>query len=780
MIETKNNNIELLAPAGNYNSFIAACKSGANAIYMGIDKFNARVMAENLTIDKYIECIEYAHLRDVKVYLTLNTLLYDNEINEALELAYKLYLNGLDAVIVQDMGIASLIHELIPNLDLHASTQMSAYNLEQVSVLKDMGFKRVVLARELSINEIEYICKNTDVEIEVFVHGALCVSFSGQCLLSSTIGDRSANRGSCAQPCRMKYRLYDKGSKKLLSRDAYLLSKKDIFGFEHLENLINIGVTSLKIEGRNKNPEYVANTVTNYRKKIDSIILGNNFDTNIAKKELEQMFNRDGLSYGYFEGTDYRNSITELSPKNTGIYLGKVIEKKNKFIKLKLEEDIDLHDGIEIYSEDKVVSTIVTCIKDNNGKIVNENVRKGSYVYIGDINSSVSENDLVYKTSSNKLNEKYRNIEDKYKPQILLKVIIKQDLNISTIARFEEQEIITDIEYVPQIANSKSINEDTIIECFSKTKDELFDFNVKECIIDNNLFVPVSAMNDLRRKTVQNIILRIKEKNKICSDNEIKELVDNFINSKELEIKNNNINREKYNSLFIYDYNNVIDYIELYNKKYNKDLQVIYINISAFMKYEKEIFEKYLNKVKIYIHIPNVFFSNLHNYIKNNLDRLVSNGISGVLVGNLTFINELNVLKNKYSINLIADYSLNITNIYSAKKYADIGFDKITILPETSIESIVNISKYFNSEAIDDYITVMTSRYCMIGSFVANRNIGEKCSMPCIKNNYVIKDSYNENHEIILDNIDCIMRIVKKYNNKVGDGYNLNIRNYIL
>ncbi|MEG0872985.1 MAG: peptidase U32 family protein [Clostridia bacterium] len=192
-------NIELLAPAGNIESFKAAVQTKADAIYMGVGKYNARTMAKNFDKNEYIECIEYAHKRGVKVYLTLNTLMYDSEILDALNIVVELYSKGLDAVIVQDIGLAMAIKEVLPNLALHASTQMSIYNLQQVKFLEKIGFKRIVLARELSVSQIEYICQNTDIEIEVFVHGALCVSLSGQCNLSGSIGDRSANRGACAR-----------------------------------------------------------------------------------------------------------------------------------------------------------------------------------------------------------------------------------------------------------------------------------------------------------------------------------------------------------------------------------------------------------------------------------------------------------------------------------------------------------------------------------------------------------------------------------------------------
>jgi len=260
--------IELLAPAGSYESFIAAINAGADAIYMGLKNFNARVMTNNFSIQAYKDAIDFAHKRNVKVYLTLNTLLLDVEIREALESVYELYKVGLDGVIVQDLGIADLIHKIMPDLSLHASTQMSVCTIEQVKTLEKLGFERVVLARELSIQEIKDIAQNTSLEIEVFVHGALCVSVSGQCLMSAMIGDRSANRGSCAGPCRKRYSLYSTSGREVC-KNRYLLSKKDIYGIDKLEELIEAGVCSLKVEGRNKTPEYVAGVIKNYRDAID-------------------------------------------------------------------------------------------------------------------------------------------------------------------------------------------------------------------------------------------------------------------------------------------------------------------------------------------------------------------------------------------------------------------------------------------------------------------------------------------------------------------------------
>ena len=258
--------IDLLSPVGDFDCLKAAVQNGANSVYFGADLFSARAFASNFDINTLEKAILYAKTRGVKTNLTLNTLVTDNEFNEAFELAKKAYKFGIDAIIVQDLGLAKQLIKHFPDLDIHSSTQMTAHNLQGVLELQRLGFKRVVLSRELSLQEIEYICKNTNVEIEVFVHGALCISYSGQCLFSSMVGGRSGNRGKCAQPCRLPYKLLenDKGIDK-----GHLLSTRDLCGLNCIPNLIKAGVTCLKIEGRMKNPEYVATVTRIYRKYID-------------------------------------------------------------------------------------------------------------------------------------------------------------------------------------------------------------------------------------------------------------------------------------------------------------------------------------------------------------------------------------------------------------------------------------------------------------------------------------------------------------------------------
>ncbi len=292
--------VELLAPAGDYEALMSAVNAGCDAVYLGGKNFGARAYATNFDHDDLKAALEFCHLRDVKVYVTVNTLVANEEFEKLVNYLDFLYSIGVDAVIVQDMGVLKFLRENYPGLKVHASTQMTVHNLEGVQELAEKGVSRVILSRELTLKEIKDIVQNSNIEVEVFVHGALCVSYSGQCFMSSILGGRSGNRGRCAQPCRLKYSLVDKEGK-VLEKDLHLLSMTDLCTIENIPNLIEAGVTSFKIEGRMKNAEYVASVVKAYREAIDCFYEGKAFDSGKAIEEMSRIFNR-GFSSGYLFG----------------------------------------------------------------------------------------------------------------------------------------------------------------------------------------------------------------------------------------------------------------------------------------------------------------------------------------------------------------------------------------------------------------------------------------------------------------------------------------------
>lgn len=771
MVKTTKENVELLAPAGSYDAFIAAVNAGADAVYMGVGKYNARTMATNLSLEEYIKAIDYAHKRNVKVYLTLNTLLLDSEIKDALELVLELYKEGLDAVILQDLGMATLIHKFLPDLPLHASTQMSVCNLDQVKYLEKLGFTRVVLGRELSIKEIENIAKNTKVEIEVFVHGALCVCFSGQCMASSMIGDRSANRGSCAQPCRMKYSLYTESEKRPLVSNRYLLSKKDIFGIEHLQELLDAGVKSFKIEGRNKTVEYTAGTVSNYRRTID-----NAFKVEDAQKlELLQLFNRSGQSDGYLKGVRYKQSISETTPKNTGLFLGKVLDKKQEYIKIKLEQDINLHDGIEIVTKEGNVSSIVTCIRDDRFNIINEKCEIGQVVYIGDLKGKLEKGAVVYKTSSDELNNKYAEFKNvnKHNTRLEYNVVVRIVRNKKIQALDVDNNILVELDCIPEASKTTGVTVDKIEQCFTKTEDSSVVFKNIKIDLDENLFVPVSKLNELRRNLVDAI-----ERSKIVKRDIKSKDVKEFLEKENKEIlykirqeENNTV--KKQGSLYMYRYNKDVDYIKLYKEKYEERLDRLYIPARHYIKHEQDIL-KYIDRVDVYIEVPNIVLSNMDKCLKENLERLIKQGVKGILLGNLGYVEECIRLKEKYNIKLVGNYTLNIANKYTASHYTKL--DCIIPIFETDEPDLEEISKVKNVELVEGVVSAMTTRYCMLASFVKNADKKGECKAVCKEKDYYILDTHNKKYNIITDSTDCITELVRnkrKYNEKHLNKFNV-------
>ena len=393
--------IELLAPAGSSEALHAAVENGADAVYLGGKLFNARAQADNFNMDVLKEELDYAHARGVNIYLTMNTLVSDDELKQALLFAADARGAGIDGIIVQDLGLAGALHRVMPDVPLHGSTQMTIYDRDGVRALENMGFKRVVLARELALQEASEIARNTRLEVEVFVHGALCVCYSGQCLMSSIIGGRSGNRGRCAQPCRLPYRLIcstysgqkpqyseeircnpdaklPEGSRSSHNKPShndlrvidiqdaqYLLSPKDMCSLEHIDEIVASGIRSLKIEGRMKSPEYVATVVRIYRKYLDLAmkrVQGQQLEGTQGKEkqkiseadmhDLLQIFNRGGFSSGYMKGKTGRDMMSFNKPNNSGIYLGSVIsyDERSQNIHVKLEDNLSIGDGIEIWT----------------------------------------------------------------------------------------------------------------------------------------------------------------------------------------------------------------------------------------------------------------------------------------------------------------------------------------------------------------------------------------------------------------------------------------------
>lgn len=396
---------ELLVPAGDFECVRAGVQNGADCIYFGANMFSARASAKNFSREELEQVIEYCKIRNVKTNLTLNTLITDSEFADAVEVAKTAYEYGIDAIIVQDLGLARYLIKHFPGIEIHGSTQMSVHNLEGVLELEKLGFKRVVLAREVPINEIEYIRNNCNVDLEIFIHGALCISYSGQCLFSSLVGGRSGNRGKCAQPCRLPYTLLEED--KAIDK-GYLLSPKDLCSLEYLPKLINLGVNSFKIEGRMKTPEYVATVTRIYRKYIDLAMSNKDFIIDETdKKDLLQVFNRGGFSSGHLTSSPNKDLIFADKPNNIGLFLGNICKyNPNKgYVTLKLNESVSIGDCISIEGEEGAYTISELMEQDNNLKVA----KSGQIVKLGRMKGNIKPGAKVYKLNSKSLFDNCKN-----------------------------------------------------------------------------------------------------------------------------------------------------------------------------------------------------------------------------------------------------------------------------------------------------------------------------------------------------------------------------------
>lgn len=494
-----NKKIELLAPVGDERGLRAAINSGADAVYFGGKAFNARVgAAENF--DNLENHIEYAKLRNVNVFITFNTLIYNDEVDRVIPLIKNIYNAGADAIIIQDLGIIDIVRNNI-NISMHASTQMSCNNSDSVRFLKSLGFERVVLAREMSFSDIKLIRENVgDIELETFVHGALCVSFSGQCAYSYLHGGRSANRGSCAQPCRMEYT----GGK-----TDYPLSTKDLMTIDIIPDLLNSGITSFKIEGRAKRSEYVAITTSIYRRALDLAIENKDIPVEKFRESLIKIFNRGGFSQGYYYNS--KDIFENYKPSHSGEEIGEVVSYKKNKIYIKAHTELNVYDGISIGESGKVGMEISDLYKDGirveraKGNLSFSSILKD--VYVGD--KVYRTTDRIQMNYANEIIEK-----NSFKHLLSLDCIIDSKIKLTVSSRYDSR--FNGIEYISeynvQEAKKSITTEEDILSSLSKTGNTVFEFeNINIDIRFNNPFIPVKILNEARRfiiEKMENILLQ--------------------------------------------------------------------------------------------------------------------------------------------------------------------------------------------------------------------------------------------------------------------------------
>lgn len=647
-------NVEILAPVGKMSMLYAGLSAGACSFYLALDDFGARAYAKNFSLENIEEVIDYVHLFDKKVFITINTLIKDEEIDKAIFYVEKLFEYGADAILIQDIGLYSLVKDINENakhkLEFHASTQMAIKDYEGAITAKKLGFDRVVVARESEIDEIEKICK-LDIDTEVFVHGSLCVSFSGECLMSSYLGKRSANRGRCAGICRKKYQLINDG--KVLGEDYYL-SMKDLSTIDFTDDLIKAGVDSLKIEGRMKTDEYVYNTVKNYGEKIYE----NSYDNN----QLRDISNRSYTS-GFIFGQ--KSAYLALENENKHREIGEVYEKNGKrFFKS---------------NSNLIKESILQVTTEKNKKLpltLTEDLKKNQELELKDF-PDAKLNSNIYLLSSKILKENLDQGLNYYKNLPLdIKFEVKIGQKPKITLKYKDTKISYEGENLVEEGKNISLTKKDISENLTKLGNTIYKANEVEINIAPNIFLRKKDINSMRRKAIE--ILNEKRlsiyKNKPVKI-EKRKLKDkkNYKREKNIELLSNDIDIS-----LLKDFDNI--YLRKYDKKFD-GLNIFYI-MDADKKYDLDFISFLKDK-----NFKGVVFNNYKDFVLK--DELLKNGFE-IRIG-------------RY---------LNVFNSYTFDFYNDFS-SMISSSVENSFENINKNSRIYPTEILAyGPIELMNMRHC--------------------------------------------------------------------
>ena len=715
--------VELLAPVGSFEALKAAVQNGANAVYLGGKDFGARASANNFDRDELKEAVKYAHIRGVQVFVTTNTLRKENEIEDFLEYAKFLYDIDVDAIILQDIGMARLIKRELPDFELHASTQMVAHSLEDVKYLESVGFDRVVLAREVTVEEIKYICDNCKADIEVFVHGALCVCYSGQCLMSSMIGNRSGNRGRCAQPCRQRYELIDVYTGEVVNSNGdYLLSPRDLNAIEEIDKVIDAGVHSLKIEGRMKRPEYVATVIDGYRKTIDEYLATNKLNVSDETiNDLYTIFNRK-FTKGLLLGDVGKDMMNSQLPNNQGLYVGTVVDynKKAKRLKIKLANTLKKGDGINLGG-----GTIGRIIKNGNIETIGY---KGETIEL-DFVGEARKGQIVFKTSDSELMDRVQATftQDKefVKNIIDAKITIKLGQNpILTLKDRHSNEATIEGDKIVEEAMKVALSKEKVETQLRKLGNTPYELDLLEIELDDNVSLPISLLNQMRRDCIELLDKeRVSIKNRKYKNKIVKYKPVQYNRNKQQEISVKVKNLEQLESALECGVDRI----------YYEDTNTIDKAMRLAMKYNK----------KVIYSAPRI----IRNKEYNHLAKANNAGVESVQVGNY---GSIDYFKDK---KLNIDYYLNAFNSETINYYKEIGADTLCISQELNINEIKETIKYtdINIESVVyGYTPLMITEYCPMGVIVRDCKKDKRVAK-CKESIYALRNSKGDEFRVSQD-----------------------------
>jgi len=705
---------ELLSPAGNIQSAIAAINAGADAVYIGGKNFSARNLAQNFTDEELEQVIDYATIRGVKIYIAVNTLYKNAEISHVVDFICKMYAVGASAFILQDIGLAHILRNHMPDIEIHASTQMTIHSTNGARYLENMGFTRVVLARELSLAEISEIKAGTNIELETFVHGALCYAYSGQCLMSSLIGGRSGNRGRCAQICRTKFDLL---RNREIAKSGYLLSPRDINTLDILGDISLAGVASLKIEGRMKSPEYVYLVTRAYRKMLDGAGVGD-----VDRQRLLQIFNRGGsFSQGYYNSFSSSDMMSTITPKSSGTRVGTVISAQKGNCIIKFSAPMRPGDGIEIWTTDG----------NHTGCGISKEIAANTSAHFA-IQGNIAQGNAVHKSFDKALADNVkREMTAARKRKVLSEVEALYDKRLCLKLSLNELSV-TAYGNVVQKAVNAPVSQEEILAQLAKTGNTPFELEFTEVAVGENIFIGKAELNQLRRTSLESL------------ENEI------LCNAKKPLAQLNLVHADDNEVQAIAQKLTVqINSLEHLPIVATSDIARVYVPCT------KELLAISKQDTEIFAAMPQVCRNEAEAEFAALLPFLEDSNIDGYLIstyGQLEMLKSLQTTKQ-----IMLNYTFNIFNNHAIAAFGDLG---ITLSQELNIQEINEMTgRSFELIAYGRQI-LMSTHNCPIGLYDAKGKRGKFCTHRYLSKAYALRDKIGVDFPILTDCNNCTAHIL--------------------
>jgi U32 family peptidase len=750
---------ELLSPAGNWECLRAAVANGANAIYFGLERFNARMRADNFRSEELPEIMAYLQRYGVRGFVTFNTLIFTDELREAEQMLITLVGAGVDAIIVQDPGLARLAREVAPELELHASTQMTITSPEGLELARELGITRAVLARELSMRELKRF-PTAEFPVEVFVHGALCVAYSGQCLTSESLGQRSANRGECAQACRLPYQLLVDGLPKDLGDKRFLLSPQDLAGIEEIPELIRLGVASFKIEGRLKSPEYVAAVTRVYRDAIDRAVASIGLENKVGPipeedlYSLEMTFSR-GLFSGWLHGVNHQRLVEGRCSKKRGAFIG-LIQKIGK-------DFVEVDSTVEVKAGDGVVFDTGADTEHEQGGRVYE-VRLGRFHFRnGQIDfQQVRIGDRLWKTDDPELNRQLRQTFAR-DPEPIRKPIDMEvsgakgaPLRLRVILGDHAVEAVSDIDLKP--ARTSPLSASVLREQLSRLGETRYVLRNLEIKIEEDVFIPIGFINRLRREAIARLNAEKGGDGSVQGKRPVPSLATHLSNPDQPQALNG-VHRSSSGSVLsdllveapicrppspeLITLCRTFDQIEA---ALELGAETIYVDFEDVRLYPQAV-ERISDRARAFLATPRIQKSGEQGFF-----RLIENARPyGVLIRNL---GSISFFRGK-PFRLHGDFSLNVANPLTAGFFAHRGLDQLTVSYDLNIKEVLALLRYEPANrfelTIHQHMPMFHMEHCVFAAFLSEGTDYTNCGRPCDRHEVKLRDRVGSEHLVKAD-----------------------------